>query len=163
MGCSASKPKTPKQLRRIKYKFKDSKIAQYDEFFNKASETLKICEEIRDGCFECPLEMIEATDVDGMLPEPGNLLEALKVFLWSVSATNEGKFTTAKMDFFEEPPFASFDTGYLYVEQVDFQRPFEKYLKTLVDAPLKVVDLVAAVAEMVQKAVELGSTAVSDA
>jgi len=36
-------------------------------------------------------------------------------------------------------------------------------LKTLIDAPLKVVDLVAAVAEMVQKAVELGSTAVSDA
>jgi len=32
--------------------------------------------------------MIEATDVDALIPTPGDCDEAMKVFLWSVAARN---------------------------------------------------------------------------
>jgi len=60
--------------------------------------------------------MIESTDVDGLIPTPGNLLEAFKVFMWSVSAVNDGKIADAKLEFTEEAPFFTFDRSRLYVE-----------------------------------------------
>jgi len=60
--------------------------------------------------------MIEACDVDGLIPTPGNMLEAFKVFLWSVSGVNDGNYKKAKFEISGEAPFASFDNSYLYVE-----------------------------------------------
>jgi hypothetical protein len=61
--------------------------------------------------------MIEATDVDALIPKPKDeLLEAFKVFLWSVSATNDGHVEKARLEFGSEPPFITFDNSYLYVD-----------------------------------------------
>jgi len=162
MGCGGTK-ETFKETRKIKHKFEETKIPQYDEFFKKAHETLEICEELREGLEDAPEEMIESTDVDALLPTPGNLLEALKVFLWSVSATNDGQLSKAKFEFTHEAPFAGFDNNYLYVEQVDFKTPFNKWLKTIVDAPLKVGQLVIDVVELGTKAGAFTTSAKDDA
>jgi hypothetical protein len=53
--------------------------------------------------------MIQATDVDGLISPPPTLLEAFKVFCWSVSAVNDAKFAEAKMEFGGEAPFCQFD------------------------------------------------------
>jgi len=50
-----------------------------------------------------------------------------------------------------------------YVEQVDFKTPFNKWLKTIVDAPLKVGQLVIDVVELGTKAGAFTTSAKDDA
>jgi len=161
MGCGGTK-ETYKETRKIKHNFEKTNIPKYDEFFDKAHETLKICEELRHGLQDCPDEMIESTDVDALIPTPGNLLEALKVFLWSVSATNDGQVSKAKFEFSGEAPFATFDNNYLYVEQVDFKNPFNEWLKTLIEGPIKIVKLVEDIVELIPKATAFTTSAADD-
>jgi len=54
--------------------------------------------------------MIEACDIDALTVKPKHeLLEAFKVFLWSVAACNDGKLTNVKIEFLEKDPYIILD------------------------------------------------------
>jgi len=106
--------------------------------------------------------MIEATDVDALLPKAGGLAEAVKVFLYSLSACNEGKAQVVVTKVEKTPPFIIFDESKIYPEQNDFMRPLKVYLKTVTDGVKDLEELVKKVEEMAKKAEELAKNVKED-
>jgi len=163
MGCGSSKKKSARQVRKIKSEMPKCAIPKFDEFFESASKVLKAAEELREPLQDCMEFMVEACDVDALTSKPkSELLEAFKVWLWSVSACNDGKLANCKIEFSEKEPYIIVDESKIGIDQADFTDNMKKWKDTIVKAPKEVEELIKQCEEFATKSSELITTVVDD-
>jgi hypothetical protein len=152
MGCGASKDKDSNP-NEIKSTMKVTKIGDFDDFFNSASDLLGGLEELRSGFQDTREEMNEIARTDE-LAHP-SLIEAIKVFLWSVSAHKEGKILAANMRFTTDPPALTVDCSYMDHITYDFSQAFMDMIKGMTGAPAKLIEIGQKAKEIGEKSVDL--------
>jgi len=94
--------------------------------------------------------MVETTDVDGLVPHPEFLLvDAFKVFLWSVSACNAGKVAAINITLDEKvSPYINFEEKGLHPEHLEFSTGLKRWVHGLTEGPKKVEELVKSITEL---------------
>jgi len=153
MGCGGSKEaENPNE---IKSEMKETKIPDFDDFFKSASEVLEGLEGLRAGFQDTRDEMNELGRTDE-LANP-SLIEAIRVFLWSVSAHKDGDIKAAKLDFETDPPAFTVDCGYMDFKTYDFSAAFKELIGAFTGGPQQIADLTGKVKEVGEKANALKS------
>jgi len=152
MGCNGSKGNPDE----IHYEMKKTQIPELDEFFNTASEVLKNLEEIRANFKEPREEMHEIGRLDE-LKEP-KLVEALRVFFWSVSAHKDGKIIDAKLKWEVNPPTFTVECGDMNYHTWDFADAIERFIAGFTAAPARIVEIASKMKEVGDKSVELSKS-----
>ena len=132
--------------KKITYDFKEVSLSKFKEFFEAAKEVLKQCEDIREGLEDSREIVIDKTGVNSLVkPE---FLDAVRVFVWSISSVNEGKILQAKPCITEVIPYLDLDRSNLKEDQIEILNALQKFLNTASTAPLKVPNLLEKVKEM---------------
>jgi len=151
MGCGSSKE--AEDDKSIKTDFKEVKIPEFDTFFNAAKETLEAAEELREGLEDCPDDLKELCE--GWRLKEYKMIEAVKVWFWTLSQNAEGKIANTKFETKTEAPFFGFDNSKLIVDTVSMGDRLQKFLKCALTAPLKVPELLTKLNDLVTKGNEL--------
>lgn len=133
-------------------KFKDLFSAELNEPFDKIFEILKELERDRQALVEIPLKLIRETEVR-ILKEP-RLIDALKVFAWSVSACNHGSLEKSGLVFYDRPPYFSVDPKTLSEEVQSLYNLLKTYFDALISAPSRIPGLENSIKDLVKKAKE---------
>lgn len=137
MGCGGSKgDSNPNE---IKSEMKETKVAEFDEFFKQASEFLEGLEELRAGLQDTRDEMNEIGRTEELATP--SLVEAIRVFLWSVSAHKDGNLAAANLAFESDPPSFTVDCGMMDHKTYDFSAAFKELIGTFTGAPKKIQEL----------------------
>jgi len=153
MGCGGSKEES--NPNEIKSQMKETKVAEFDDFFKTASEFLEGLEDLRARFQDTREEMNELGRTDELVTP--SLIEAVKVFLWSVSAHKDGNIKAAGLSFETDPPAFTVDCGHMDYKTYDFSAAFKELVGGLVGAPQKIADLTGQVKEITEKANSLKS------
>jgi len=165
MGCAcSSKKKSEKQVRKIKAEMPPIGIPKFDEFFKQASELLKQAEELRAPLQDSMEFLIESCDVDALTSKPeSELLEAFKVWMWSLAACNGGKLENIKIAVLEKEPYINMDESKISIEGGDFLEHMKKWKETIISSPPKIEELVKSLEKTAEDAIELVKTCIDDA
>jgi len=79
-------------------------IGDFDNFFQSCGETLKKAEDLRSG-WQDTLETMYDIAAVNFLEVPGKLSDAVRVWVWALSANNGGEIKTCKPSVNSESPF----------------------------------------------------------
>ena len=71
---------------------------------------MEIAENLRSG-FEDSLETMQDISSVNFLKTPGNLVDCVKVWVWTLSANNEGDISKCKPSVTKEAPYLDVDLG----------------------------------------------------
>jgi len=153
MGCGGSKEaENPDE---IKSEMKDTKIPEFDEFFKNASEALEGLEGLRAGFQDTRDDMNELGRTEELATP--SLVEAIRVFLWSVSAHKNGDIKAAHLAIESDPPAFTVDCGHMNVKTYEFSAAFKDLISAFTGGPQQIVDLTGKVKEVGEKANSLKS------
>ena len=86
------------------------------------------------------------------LLKEGDFLDTINAFLWSVSANFEGDIKASALAIDSKLPYVSLNLGNCLKECYDFQENLKTYIKTCIEGPGQLVDLVKNLAELAEKA-----------
>jgi hypothetical protein len=154
MGCGGSKEgENPNE---IKYELKDTKVPALDEFFKSASEFLEGLEGLRAAFEETRADMNEIGRTDELATP--SLLEAIKVFFWSVSAHKDGNIKAAGIDYTMDPPAFTVNCKEMDIKTYDFSAAMKELIGGLVNGPKQIADLGGKLKEISDKTKELSGT-----
>jgi len=152
MGCGGSKENPNK----IYSEMKNTKVQELDSFFRTAEECLSGLEELRASFVEC-IEEMNDTGRTEELKEP-KLIEAFRVFFWSVSAHKDGNIILADTKFTTDPIAFTVECGSMYYKTWDFSDAFKQLIGAFTGAPAKIIELGKNIKEVGEKAVELSKS-----
>jgi hypothetical protein len=154
MGCGGSKDgeSNPNE---IKFDMKPTKVPELDDFFKSASEFLEGIEGLRSAFQDSREEMHELGRTDELVTP--SLLEAIKVFFWSVSAHKDGNIKAAGINYTTEPPAFTVECGHMDVKTYEFSAAMKELIGGLIGAPKQIVDLSGQVKDIGEKANSLKS------
>ena len=106
--------------------------------------------------------MLDIADCDKI--EGGDLCDAIQGFFWALSANNEGKIETADIWLRESDPYFHIVRAWEYPWDVDnFITNFEEYVKTVFQAPEKVINILKELGDLLINVTDLKDTIVDDA
>lgn len=129
MGCGASSDDNPHE---IKHDFKQLKIEKIDKIFDTAKEILEPCEDIRSGLSDDRDDMIETSFVDHLKDETKiSVVEAVRVWLWAVSANHKGNLEKCRFNFTENEPYFDIEIGIVRPELNEFKDSLIEWIKAL--------------------------------
>ena len=154
MGCGVSKQVDDANT--IQSDFKELSIPKFNEFFDNVKIVLEMCEEIREGLQDNREDAIQGTDVDWL--QEVKFLEAVRVFLWSISSSNEGNINKAGITTKESSPYFDLDRTNLYVEQVLVLEDIQKFLAAITTGIPKIPDIVKKLEDAVTEGKEMAKT-----
>jgi hypothetical protein len=142
MGCGGSKEVDEKEIRKINYEFKTTKVPKFDEFFNTAARLLEQAENIRAGLQDAREEGAELADTWKLKEYSYN--DTVMVLFWALSANGGGDIKRADVWVGEEAPFITlkYYDGLLW-ETRELCDTFQNFLKAVCDGPsamLKIVE-----------------------
>lgn len=92
MGCGASKEGEDKA---IDYSMEWIPSSEFNNFFRTCESVLETAENLRSGLEDSLEEMYDISAVS-YLKSPPTLMDAVKVWLWALSANNEGDISKCK-------------------------------------------------------------------
>ena len=118
-------------------------------------------EEIREGLQDNREDAIQGTDVDWL--QEVKFMEAIRVFLWSISSSNEGKISKANITTKESSPYFDLDRTNLYVEQVLVLEDIQKFLAAVGTGIPKIPDILKKVEDAVTEGKEIAKTVKEEA
>jgi len=124
MGCGASKD--PKKGRELNFSLKKVDQEGLDLFYDRISPVIKRAEEIREPTEDARDQAIKACGTHWL--QSAHLNEAIKVLLWSISATNNGQIAQAGVSIQTSPPYILYDKAKLTPEQIALADPLVRYL-----------------------------------
>lgn len=150
MGCGNSKDGNPDE---IKSEMKWVKIKAYDDFFDSAKGFLENLEELR-GTFQETLEEMHEIGRTEELVEP-KLIEALRVFFWSVSAHKDGKFLEAGIKYTTDPVAFTANCSYMNWRTWEFSDALNRLVGGITSAPGQIADLASKLKEIEEQLPEI--------
>ena len=86
------------------------------------------------------------------LLKEGDFIDTINAFLWSVSANFDGNIKDSELAIDKELPYVSLKLGNCLMECYDFQENLKTYIKTCIEGPGQLVELVKNFAELAEKA-----------
>ena len=159
MGCGPSKEKEEKN--KIDFQFKEVTLAKFKGIFDNAAKTLEEAEQIRHNTEDLRQTVIHGTDVDWL--KEVKFIEAIRVLIWSISASNKGIIKDAKPAVTESSPFLDFDRSCLKAEQIEIVDALQNYLKTIATSQAKLPEIQKQVEELAANAQEAVKSAHEEA
>jgi len=138
MGCGASKEN--KDDKEIKYDFERIGLITLDDFFNRAAGVLETAEGIRSGLDDNKESGFELTGTN-TLKDP-KYIDVIQVLFWTLSAESKGKIVDTEIDIISETPYIKLDKRKCSREAWEIYETFAGYVKTIMDGPKTLEDLV---------------------
>jgi len=162
MGCGKSKDAN--ESKTIEYTAKEISVPDVNSFFKQVENAAKILEEIRSKLED---SKDKAIDISGALKtkdEKERFEVACEVFLWAVSAANEGQIAKAKPQSSDKEPYLTIDVKNCIPQTVDLHKfimdvvsmaptapaKFDEQFKIIKDAATKADENLARVKEAVK-------------
>ena len=159
MGCGGSKEDDDGKS--IPYTMYWTYLPSADEIFDNIENILSDLEDIRSGLEDTKEEMLDIADCDKI--EGGDLCDAIQGFFWALSANNEGKIESADLWVRESEPYFHIVRAWEYPWDVDnFITNFEEYVKTVFEAPEKIVNILKNLGELLINVTDLKDNIVDD-
>jgi len=151
MGCTGSKDK--KDERKIDYEFDDINILRFDSFFRDARALLQAAEDIRGGVEDSKEEGAELANT-WQLKEP-KYTDTVQVLFWAASAENGGQIKNTDLDITSEAPFVKMNGTKITHDTYKLYETFSTYLKTIIDGPEKLKEIVEKLQAIAEKAPDM--------
>jgi len=159
MGCFQSR--NTADTNKIDSHMEVTKIPSYDDYFGEASSLLKTAESLRSGIEDSRENAIKQSNVN-LLKEP-RFSEAVRVLFWAVSAGYSGDIKKSQVDVSANPPFLTMDCGNLLYETYQLNSCLQTFLKTVVDGPKSIEELIFKLEAMIVKMEDLSANARQEA
>jgi hypothetical protein len=153
MGCGASKANKDSNPNEIKSIMKPTKVLEFDQFFRTASDLLETLEDLRSTFEDTREEMMDIGRTDELAAP--SLVEAFRVFFWSVSAHKKGEIKAAEIRSTSDPIAFTVDCSYMDWKTYDFSQAFMDMVSGITGAPAKILDLGQKAKEITERSAEL--------
>jgi len=134
--------------RAFAYDFDKTWVPEIDDMFDNAGKILETCEKARVGWIETVDEIMEITDV-GILQKP-DIVEALKVFFWSVGANNEGQIVKAGLKISDSMPFIELNCWNCYWDVWRCNEALTEFLRTTFEMPQQIIETMKSIETIAQ-------------
>jgi len=141
--------------------FAKTKIAKFDDFFDKASGLLENAEKIRAGIEDGRDDGKELTNCYKL--KNYEYTDVVKVLFWSLSANAKGNIKGTKVYVSEEAPFVHLDYfDGLLIETREVADSFESFLGAVTGGPESIKAIVENLADMVTQSADLSKSGADD-
>lgn len=117
-------------------------IPAWDDFFDKGNALSGKITDIKNGLYDSRLFIYKKTKIHYLKPPHNNMLEALKVYLWTLSALNDGKINEAcKPKIVFEAPFLTLSVGKGDAKMQKMMNCFVNWLVAALKSALELPDI----------------------